>query len=83
MKYKQYRRKKITELRPYEPGEVLDGVAINVVDQNNGSPKAGDMIARNPINHSEKWLVSKKAFEDNFEDLEKVVDEMWSKAGLT
>lgn len=33
----------------------------------NGSPKQGDMIARNPENHDDLWLVSKKYFEENFE----------------
>jgi hypothetical protein len=27
----------------------------------------GDMIARNPKNHSDQWLVAKQYFEDNFE----------------
>jgi len=32
-----------------------------------GSPKEGDMIARNPKNHADQWLVAKKYFEDNLE----------------
>jgi len=33
-----------------------------------GSPKVGDMIARNPKNHNDMWLVAKVYFEDNFEE---------------
>jgi hypothetical protein len=65
--FKQYRRKQIAELRPYEPGEVLDGVSISAPDTGAGSPKPGDMIARNPKNHADKWLVAAQYFADNFE----------------
>lgn len=30
------------------------------------------MIARNPKNHEDQWLVAKKYFEDNFEEIPKV-----------
>ena len=33
-----------------------------------GSPKIGDMIARNPNNHANMWLVTQKYFENNFEE---------------
>ena len=33
-------------------------VSISEADLNNGSPKIGDMIARNPKNHNDKWLVA-------------------------
>lgn len=87
--FKQYRRKQIAELRPYEPdgdmvnadGELLvelNGaratesswivVSISAEDQKAGSPKAGDMIARNPKNHADQWLVAAQYFADNFED---------------
>lgn len=42
-------------------------VSISEQDLANGSPKVGDMIARNPKNHLDQWLVAKKYFEDNFE----------------
>jgi hypothetical protein len=67
----QYRRKQIAELRPYVFGEVLEGVSISVPDKEAGSPKTGDMIARNPKNHDDKWLVTKKYFEDNFEEIQR------------
>mgnify|MGYP001612441778 CR=1 FL=1 len=65
--FTQYRRKQIAELRPYQPGEDLEGVSISAVDRNAGSPKAGDMIARNPKNHADRWLVAAQYFAENFE----------------
>lgn len=64
--YNKYQRKNIAEMRPYKKGEKLIGVSISEADKKNGSPKIGDMIARNPKNHKDKWLVSKKYFKDNF-----------------
>ena len=34
-----------------------------------GSPKVGDMIARNPKDYGDKWLLAKQYFDDNFEPL--------------
>lgn len=66
--FRQYRRKQIAELRPYEPGETLsDRVSISAADLESGSPKAGDMIARNPVNHDDQWLVEAGYFTANFE----------------
>jgi hypothetical protein len=69
VEFVQYQRKKIiAELRPFVPGETLDeGVSISQVDRDAGSPKLGDMIARNPKNHADQWLVSAAYFADNFE----------------
>lgn len=65
--FKQYRRKQIAELRPYAPAENMSGISISHEDRKAGSPKAGDMIARNPKNHADQWLVAAKYFADNFE----------------
>jgi len=67
MSWKQYRRKGLSEMRPYVEGETLERVSISQADKENGSPKLGDMIARNPKDHSDQWLVAKKYFEDNLE----------------
>ena len=70
MCFKQYQRKQIAELRPYKEGEILeDRISISQADLENGSPKVGDMIARNPKNHDDMWLVAKEYFEDNFEEI--------------
>jgi len=66
--FKPYRRKQIAELRPYVPGEELsERVSISAADRDAGSPKEGDMIARNPVNHDDQWLVEKDYFQENFE----------------
>ena len=71
MEFKKYRRKQIAELRPYVKGEELSKrVSISASDRENGSPKHGDMIARNPKDHSDQWLVAKEYFEENFEPIE-------------
>lgn len=63
----QYRRRQIAELRPYVDGESLSGISISPEDLKAGSPKVGDMIARNPKNPADQWLVSQQYFHDNFE----------------
>jgi len=66
--YKRYRRIQIAELRPYVVGEELnEQVSISAADRAAGSPKEGDMIARNPKNHADQWLVAKRYFENNLE----------------
>lgn len=66
----------IADLRAYENDKNLHSlrdtefrVSISDVDKQNGSPKIGDMIARNPKNHNDQWLVAEKYFKDNFEEL--------------
>jgi len=68
--FQRFRRTQIAELRPWVPGETLDDrVSISAADREAGSPKAGDMIARNPKNHDDQWLVAAAYFADNFEPL--------------
>jgi hypothetical protein len=69
--FKQYRRTAIAEMRPYIVGEELPAnVSISEADRLNGSPKDGDMIARNPKNHDDVWLVAALYFSDNFEAIQ-------------
>jgi len=63
----QYKRKGLSEMRPYVVGEDVTNVSISQADLDNGSPLEGDMIARNPKNHDDQWLVAKKYFDDNLE----------------
>lgn len=65
--FKKYKRTQIAELRRYIPGETLKGVSISPEDVKNGSPKEGDMIARNPKDHADQWLVSQTYFQENFD----------------
>jgi hypothetical protein len=67
--FKQYRRRQIAELRPWEPSDDMTGISVSEADSQAGSPKPGDMIARNPLNHKDQWLVAAKYFADNFESL--------------
>ena len=63
-----YRRTNTAEMRPFVPGEHLSSnVSISEADRRNGSPKEGDMIARNPEDPGDLWLVAKEYFEKNFE----------------
>lgn len=51
-------------------GEVLPVfVSISEADRLAGSPKFGDMIARNPKNHDDQWLVAQDYFRENFEEI--------------
>jgi hypothetical protein len=67
--FTRYRRKQIAELRPYKPGEDMTDVSVSVEDIKAGSPKVGDMIARNPKNHADQWLVAGAYFAENFEPI--------------
>lgn len=67
MNWKHYRRKGLSEMRPYEPDEDVSHVSISEADRLAGSPKVGDMIARNPDNHADQWLVARAYFEKNLE----------------
>lgn len=67
--FKQYRRKQIAELRPWREGDDMTGISVSAEDSVAGSPKAGDMIARNPKNHKDQWLVASAYFADNFEEI--------------
>jgi len=67
--FKQYRRKQIAELRPWIPGEFMNNISVSNEDKAAGSPKLGDMVARNPKNHNDQWLVAAQYFADNFEEL--------------
>lgn len=53
----------------WTPDFDMKNVSVSVVDKQNGSPKSGDKIARNPKNHEDKWLVAAAYFTDNFEPL--------------
>ena len=70
--FKKYRRKNVSEMCAWEEGMVIDHVSISEEDKKNGSPKLGDMIARNPKNHNDQWLVAKAYFDDNLELIEEV-----------
>ena len=63
VEYKKYRKTGITEMRPYIVGENLTGITVSPQDV----PTIGDMVARNPVNHDDQWLVAKAFFDKNYE----------------
>lgn len=82
MEFKKYQRKQIAELRPVKNFDIAcfkaygkiqyestGVISISQEDLNNGSPKIGDMIARNPKNHRDQWLIAENYFNDNFDEL--------------
>jgi hypothetical protein len=72
--FKSYRRKGITEMRPYVPGEDITGVSMSNVDREAGCPKEGDYIARNPDNHNDRWLVNATYFaKQQYEEVPELV----------
>jgi hypothetical protein len=73
--FTEYRRTQRAQMRPYEEGEVLsDRVSISTPDKEAGSPKPGDMIARNSANHDDQWLVAAAYFAANFEPVTAEID---------
>lgn len=80
--FKEFKRVQIAELRPVSimdiqhyklsltnekvPAFMEWNISLSYEDINNGSPKIGDMIARNPKNHLDQWLIAEQYFLDNF-----------------
>ena len=64
--WNKYRRIGLSEMRPYVPGESMEGISVSATD----TPELGGMIARNPKNHADQWYVAKKYFEENLELVE-------------
>lgn len=64
--FKRYRKSQIAEMRTWEPGDDMGNVSVSAPDHAAGSPKAGDMIARNPKNHDDVWLVAAGFFAENY-----------------
>lgn len=82
--FKTYKRIQIAEMREvtefdlkgFENDKAIHSlrdtefkVSISDSDLKNGSPKIGDMIARNPKNYNDQWLVAQQYFNDNFEKI--------------
>lgn len=54
-------------MRPYVEGEDVTDISVDGVDKLAGSPRKGDMIARDINDHSIQWLVAEKYFKDHYE----------------
>ena len=66
MDFKPYRRKSLTLIRPYVPGEDLTKIGVNPGD----TPEEGDLIARNYIDPNDQWLMKRSYFEAHLEPIE-------------
>lgn len=47
----------------------IPSVSISDADKQKGSPKIGDMIARNKNDYSDQWLIEESYFKENFENI--------------
>lgn len=61
--YKNYRKRALQPMRPYQPGEDLTGISVSAPDV----PEVGGMIAYNPENPADRWYVAKAYFAENYE----------------
>lgn len=62
--FKQYKRKGLSEMRPYIKGEDLSAISVSAVDDPENDM---GMVARNPLNHADQWYVARSYFNDNLE----------------
>ena len=67
--FTQYSRITIVEMRPYVVGEDMTSIYVDAALAEHGHPKEGDMIARNPRDRDEMWLMTKENFSANFETI--------------
>ena len=67
--FKPYLKTAVTYMRPYVEGEELDSrVSVSEADREDGCPKLGDMIARNPGDHGDMWLINGTYFAENYRE---------------
>jgi len=62
-RFKQYRKKSVAFMRPYEEGEDLTRISVSPEDR----PESGGMIAINPDNYADQWYVNADFVEANYE----------------
>lgn len=71
--WQYYRRKGLSEMRPYVPGEDLSGISVSEADRATMAEDArwgmvtGGYIARNPKNHADQRYVAQAYFNANLE----------------
>lgn len=61
--FRHYRKTATQLMRPYVPGESLEGISVAQCD----TPELGGQIAMSSEDPSDKWYVSKAFFEANYE----------------
>jgi len=62
-----YRKKALQELTPWSEDFPMDLVSVSAADIAKGSPKLGDMLACNPDDVCDWWLIEEQFFKDNYE----------------
>ena len=56
-------------MEAWTPDYGMEGVSVSAADMKHGSPQLGDMIATNPNNHEDKWLIAEQFFKDNYTEV--------------
>lgn len=72
--FKKHIKTGVTEMTPVTQSDINlgpeklreQGISISPEDLKNGSPKIGDMIARNPDSHTDLWLVANQYYRENY-----------------
>jgi len=64
-KFKAYKKVKVQFMRPYVLGEDMKGISVSPEDL----LEEGGMIAINPDNSKDQWYVTKKFFNENYEEI--------------
>jgi hypothetical protein len=62
-----YRKTALQELTPWTPDIPMGLVSVSVADVAKGSPKAGDMLACNPDDVCDWWLIEEQFFKASYE----------------
>jgi len=63
----KYKRKGLSEMRPYVKGEDMTNICISPEDDPENDM---GMVARNPKNSNDQWYVARAYFDDNLEPAE-------------
>jgi hypothetical protein len=64
--YLYYQRTNLTLAKEWEPEDDMTRVSVSQADKEAGSPKEGDMIAKNIDNEGDQWMIAKEYFLKNF-----------------
>ncbi len=75
--FNKYKRIQIAEMRHISTEEFANGpealqkqgISVSDADISKGYPTLACMVARNPKDHNDQWLVNCEYFKDNFESM--------------
>lgn len=68
--FRLHRMKRTTPMRPWVEGEDMTGIAVDATTAAEGGPQPGDMVAHNPGNPQDQWLVRADHYRMHFEPVE-------------